>query len=77
MGLRALFWEVADRAELDRVEGQLRAHNTFTSRSTRADGGETVVGLDPDHLALAFVDDVPVSPFRSSVIPTTFYNVDV
>ena len=77
LGLRAFFWEVKDGAELDRIEERLRAHKAFTSRSKRPDGGETVLGLDPDHLALAFVDDVPVEPFRSSVIPTTFYSVDV
>jgi catechol-2,3-dioxygenase len=77
LGPRALFWEVNDREELGRVEERLRAHKAFTSRSKRADGGETVLGLDPDHLALAFVDDVPNKPFRSSVIPTTFYSVDV
>ena len=77
LGLRALFWEVKDRAELDRIEERLRAQKAFTSRSKRPDGGDTVLGLDPDHLALAFVDDVPVEPFRSSVIPMTFYSVDV
>lgn len=76
-GPRALFWEVDTRAELDRIEERLLAHNAFTSRLKRADGGETVLGLDPDHLALAFVDDVPVKPFHLSVVPTTFYSVDV
>jgi hypothetical protein len=77
LGPRALFWEVSDRTDLDRVEAQLRAHKAFTSRTQRADGGETVLGLDPDHLALAFVDEVPVSPFSSSAVPSTFYRVDV
>jgi catechol 2,3-dioxygenase-like lactoylglutathione lyase family enzyme len=76
LGARALFWEVVGRAELDRVEEQLRVHKAFTSRSKRADGGETVLGLDPDYFALAFVGDVPDKPFRSSAIPTTFYSVD-
>jgi hypothetical protein len=77
LGLRALFWEVASRAELDRVDAQLRAHMAFTSRSTRPDGGETLTGLDPDHIALAFADEVPGKPFGPSGVPSAFYSVDV
>jgi catechol 2,3-dioxygenase-like lactoylglutathione lyase family enzyme len=57
LGIRALSCDVEAFAELDRVEGRLRAFNAFRDRQflDEAEEFEIVRGYDPDRLPLSFV----------------------
>jgi catechol 2,3-dioxygenase-like lactoylglutathione lyase family enzyme len=57
VGVRSLVWDVGPLAELLRVEGDLRARNSFRGRRaiSEAQPFELLQGYDPDRLPLAFV----------------------
>ena len=57
LGVRAISRDVGSFAELDRVEGRLRALNGFRDRQFLDDAQqfEMIHGQDPDRLSLVFV----------------------
>jgi catechol 2,3-dioxygenase-like lactoylglutathione lyase family enzyme len=57
LGVRAFSCDVGSFAELDRVEGRLRALNAFRDRHflDEAEQFEMIHGQDPDRLSLVFV----------------------
>ena len=61
LGLRACSFYVGSDAELDRVEGRLRALSAFQDRQQHGEDGRVrlVRGHDPDRLPLAFMKYEP------------------
>ena len=54
LGIRSFSYDVGSLAELDQVEGRLRAIDAFQER-LRLDVGEVVIGHDPDRLPLTLI----------------------
>jgi len=61
LGLRACSFYVGTDADLDRVEGRLKAQSAFQDRQEHGEGGRVrlVRGHDPDRLPLAFMSYEP------------------
>jgi catechol 2,3-dioxygenase-like lactoylglutathione lyase family enzyme len=80
LGVRALSCDVGSFAELDRVEGRLRALGAFRSRESLDDDNrfEIVDGYDPDRLSLIFVAheaDLSVHVYRRAM--ARMYAIDL
>jgi catechol-2,3-dioxygenase len=79
VGVRALFWQLRSMEALDAVEDALRRRESFIQRSTRSTSSETVVGLDPDRIALGFMasrDGAHLSVQQLAEIPALAYSID-
>jgi catechol 2,3-dioxygenase-like lactoylglutathione lyase family enzyme len=80
LGVRAFSCDVGSFAELDRVEGRLRAIDAFASRQFLDDDQrfELVQGHDPDRLSLIFVahkTELPLTDYRNAM--TRLYSIDL
>jgi catechol 2,3-dioxygenase-like lactoylglutathione lyase family enzyme len=80
LGVRAFSCDVGSFAELDRVEGRLRASGGFRSRQFLDDNKqfELVDGHDPDRLSLVFVaheTDLSLTDYRNAM--ARMYAIDL
>jgi catechol 2,3-dioxygenase-like lactoylglutathione lyase family enzyme len=80
LGVLAFSCDVGSFAELDRVEGRLRACDGFRGRQFLDDAKrfEMVQGHDPDRLSLMFVaheTDLPLTDYRNAL--ARLYSVDL
>lgn len=80
LGVRAFACDVGSFAELDRVEGCLRARAGFRGRQflDDAQGFEMIQGHDPDRLPLVFVahdPDVALTDYRGAM--ARIYAIDL
>jgi catechol 2,3-dioxygenase-like lactoylglutathione lyase family enzyme len=80
VGIRAFSCDVGSFAELDRVEGRLRACNGFQSRQFLDDAEqfEMIHGHDPDRLSLIFVaheSDLPLTIYGRAM--ARLYGIDL
>jgi hypothetical protein len=81
IGVRALFWQLASMGALDEVEESLAAHSALIQRynRSRSRSSETVVGMDPDRIALGFTasrDGTRLSVQQLAEIPALAYSID-
>ena len=76
LGLRACSFSVGSDAELERVEGRLKALSTFQDRRQHGQNGrvQLVRGHDPDRLPLTFMSYEPplTSDEYRSVLPLIY-----
>jgi catechol 2,3-dioxygenase-like lactoylglutathione lyase family enzyme len=80
LGVRAFACDVGSFAELDRVEGRLRACKGFRDRQFLDDdhGFEMIQGNDPDRLSLVFVaheTDLALTDYRRAM--ARLYAIDL
>ena len=80
LGIRACSFDVGSDAELERVEGRLRALSVFQDRQQQGEDGRVRVvrGHDPDRLPLAFMSyEPPLSSDEYRSVLSLIYSWDV
>jgi catechol 2,3-dioxygenase-like lactoylglutathione lyase family enzyme len=79
VGVRGLFWQCDSKGSLAEIEKALVTNHAFVRRIAGSGDSETVVGLDPDRIALGFTascDNSQRSVGHLAEIPPLAYAID-